>query len=248
MVGSGNSLWLSMGQELLEIDLEAGALRRRIPITDLSPHFLCLGREQLLIGDTVSNQIAFLSLKTEALIRRQLTDSLQAKATYLAQTFYLGIDSMQVLLYHETAFAPLTKVQLAAPLVQISRDYVQSVACLTQASGDSTLSISLIDANARMLIRPTQATDWNKIQYSPYSVANFGKEFTGPARLRNRQLAPSAFVRVDDYEFDFFEATYYYLAQDSLFQYGVRSQQRKGLAAVKGQFQSAFFYIAPLGR
>ncbi|MEM7654981.1 MAG: hypothetical protein AAF399_02535 [Bacteroidota bacterium] len=247
MTGNATQLWLSMGNEIIELDLSSESLVQRIPLDSLQGHFLAVGRQELLVVDSNRQEMGFLPLDGGSIVRRSLEGQPTLTPAYFAEVFYLPLDSQRVLLYHELAYAPLNEVALSAPIQGISPDYVQSIACLLQFPGDSTLSIQSLDANTRRLAGPPRRIPWQQIQFSPFQVVRFGKEFTSNARLLGTKSVPSVLESVESYAFDFFENHSYYHNSAGLSRYDFRNRVRDSLLPLpySGRLTTSHFYRAP---
>lgn len=243
--GWEDRLWVSSGEGdgLIEINLATETQSRRINTPDFSPHFLSIGKNYLLLSDTIKNQIAFLNQETESLTIFEL-EKQPGIALYVAPVFYLQLDQKDIRLFHETAIAPIGDLNLEFPLEDLAYDFRNTVICYSRRMSDSALFQTDIDINTFQITQSAVELPFDKVRHSPYRSRNFGKERVNLVRLRtNRELTPSVFEPVIDFEIDFFESHYYYLSRDSIFRYHIDSQNRKGLGTFDGKLQKSFFYI-----
>ena len=201
-VGGNGVLWQCSPQ---------GEVEQTMALDSFSAHFVRVGYRTLLMTDTLRDELLFMDLRRETVVRRKL-DSVAGQPLYSGGYFYLAAGH-RVKVYQELAYAPVAEAVFERPVVDLQVDWRARIQVYT-GTRDS-LYQAVLDYNSHRVTSPEQPVNIRKERQSPYRKAYFGQELTTRRTLgKNGQ-----FLRVrgiDDFEYDFFSRRAYLLKGDSL--------------------------------
>ncbi|MEM8900546.1 MAG: hypothetical protein AAGC85_20695 [Bacteroidota bacterium] len=207
-------LWIAseIDRKLYEIDVLSGTVNKTIGLRGISPTYISVGEDEILIADSSQNQAFFLNKKTERISQVALPAE-AGTSTYKSRKFYLKSGSSTVLILQEDALAEITRLQLERPIFEIQSTSDVSIIVSTRDSGNFE---ALVNYNTNGLSRTEIAVAYRKIRVSPFSRQLYGKEQLQPFTLTENLLQPTSQSEVTDFEVDFFENHLWIVRNDSL--------------------------------
>ncbi len=209
-----NVIWIASGSQktLLQVSPSYGSVKEKFDGLPLSPHYIAVGKLQVMIVDTVAQQIALVKRRNGKTQVLEFTGR-PGRCLYNSGKFYLCQDSNQVAVYDEEAMTVRAKIDLGVRVDEILLDryHVITVMCHDTAGTRQ----GLIDANGDFLVRGTTTpVNFALLRPTPYFAVRFGREFLHDLRIvaagivrDNGELEAS---RATDCEADFFESTLFY--------------------------------------
>lgn len=242
IAGNGVELWLSRAsqQELLLVNLDTETTEETFSLGELQAHYLTIGTQYLLLSDTINKQLGFFHLK-----KRKLTtisqDEIPRKAVYRSAKFFLILGDQSVAIYSEEALTPFETLSFSRPVIDLALDNRFTTWVYMR---DSQIYRSAVSWNTHAVFGPEEQVAENKISYSPYRRANFGKEFLGLVFLADGRLSNFPNPLADDFAVDFFEAKTYFTYQDSLRLMEIFPRQFATFGPFKGSIRNAYFYVS----
>jgi len=239
MAGIKQELWLGLeGGSLLEVDLESLETIKH-SIEGLTPHFLTQGEDYILICDTVEEQLGFFHRNNHELFLRSLPGK-PRQAVYRSGKFFIPVDSLHLLTYHERGLSLLDSISFPYPIIDLQSDNRRSM--LIHLSEGNDYFLAEIDWNNGQLVLPPTPTPFVIIRNSPFFRSSYEKELT-----RNVYLNESGEVffskNVKALEVDFLESRVF-LVSDSIFRsYHIRDRKLQDLGIIRKKLEASYFYI-----
>ncbi|MCI4669790.1 MAG: hypothetical protein MRZ79_16770 [Bacteroidia bacterium] len=239
MSGNENILWLLAGENsLYEVNLEDFS-SVSFQLEGIKPTYISSGEDYLLISDTSNLQLGFFHKKDKELTLVP-TSRKPAKALYRSAKFFIPMDSIYLNTYHETGIAFLAETQMLYPIIDLESDNRTSILVMMKEK-DRWYRAS-VDWNNSQVLGLTNETAIRIIRATPYFRSAYEKEW-----LRNVEVDTTRrlFLTKDiaQMEVDFFESDVYFVSEDTLERFNIRSRELEKLGVISEEIETSYFYI-----
>ena len=252
MQGQDNELWVSdiTHKKIIGYHLAKKERTDNFSTGALIPHYICVGDKYILLSDTVARKIGYLKRSNGDLTIWDIGYR-SGKAAYKLQRFYLPADH-RLFILSEPAISEITHHLLQNTPFEMAFD--NRTSGFLYAKRNDTLLVSGVDIltgtlqNDNTLPRESPA-GYDKIRFTPYRVATFGKELTTNLILANHRIGyalPNGGIQ--DFEADFFESKVYYKRNDTLYRQHLSLATPEYAHPFQAQFLGAHFYRDFSGR
>lgn len=253
--GKDNHFWISdvKNKEIIQFNAFDESKIKTF-ITNVTPHYLCIGESHLLVCDTIENKIDYINLNNSKI----QTFSLSEKPSIPAASnhkFYLKEGENNLGIYDEANFGKRENIQFKYNIRDIHIDVNGSVsAIIITKSPEDSLYLSRISlltdgySDSKNWREEIMKSPYQKARFSPYSNKAFGKETltqnSTPVSLYNGKIAIlTTDKNISDFEIDFFESQIFYLKSSKLYQYDIAKKQISELSSFSGSLLKSYFYI-----
>ena len=244
-----NALWLAntTGRSVHQINPEDGTQLQFIAGLPIMPHYIAVGRDQLMAADTVEDRIVFVRLRNGKVTEANV-DGKPGICMYQNGRFFLRVDATQIHIYDEKAMTPRAKLEVSKPVIELQTDRYNTIRLFCKE--DSAYYFASISGNADDFIEINGAdVFWNaafrKIRYTPYFDPRFGTEYLQDLRLRDSIVETAqgqAFTnRAENFEVDFFEGQLFYTDAGMLYRFDLNSMELVDSVSFSGEMRRAFF-------
>jgi len=251
MQGSGSYLWVSdvQGNRILKIDPTAQRAVEIYELGTITPHLMSIGETYILISDTTTTRAGFIHIDKQDIYTRSLPE-IPGKSLYRSNKFYLQTGDDILTIFNEQALSPTHSLKLKGTINDLQVEDEKFIVVYTHREDNSeTLQASRINYNTDAFTLKEADTRFRKVRHSPYSVANFGKEYLENITLDfDGRLSVNNLNQVADFEADFFESRLFFMRLDSLFSYDIPVSDIRFLGKVEGKMARSWFYEDFIGK
>lgn len=236
------TLWVGAGDQARAYHGEGDRLQAAevLDCAPLQPAYLCAGDRYLLVADTASARLGFVSLRNGEVFLRALPAP-PGQPVYRSGKFFVPVGGQKVHIWQEVALAVVDSVTLAHRIVDIQIE--PRTVLWVHTRDDSSLYAASLDYNTHQIVAAEAPLPFDHLQRSPFLWQNFGKELLGRVSLQGGVLRPGNFREVRAVATDFFEGELYYVQADSLHRYRPRDRVSQVLGAFSGEIQRAVFLL-----
>lgn len=222
-------LWLgdAIGQRILRIDPSNDEVLERFDGLPIQPHYFSVGERYILIGDTITDQLAFIRLRNGEVIITEFEEE-PGPAIHNNRLFFLQVGDSSIHVIDEWALTARHENDFSYTITEVQFNQLKNVYLTLKDDADDDY-LGLLSGTDGSIAREGDPVAYQKIRYSPYLEARFGTEWLTDLRLNNTQLISGAIVFPDsmtNFEVDFFESRLFYNWQNTLYHYDLNTQNR----------------------
>lgn len=213
----------------------------RTNVYNANPSSIAAGEKYLLLGDSLNKQLIFVRHKQFNLGKTHIfVDKTPGKAIYRSGKFFVPMDSTWLESWHETGFSMLNEIEVGHPIMDIQANNRTSIVMLMKDGGEWRLG-SVDWNNLQWLVDP-QKTIIRHLRTTPYFRSAYEKEWLRDIQVdTTRRLFLTKNIR--GMEVDFFESNVYFLSNDTLEKYNIRSRELTKMGTLRGDIVASYFYI-----
>lgn len=220
------SLWLADvgASSILQIDPSSEDVVERIDGLPIRPHYFAIGERHILVGDTSSQQIAFIRRKNGEEVVIDL-DAAPGRVIYNNRLFFLQKGDSSLAIYDEWALTPRNSIDLPHPIQHLQFNRLRNAFTSMRDGNDDYLGS--VSGSTGLVSREADPVPYQKIRFTPYLEARFGSEWPDDLRLTDGELSSERLffpMSMTNFEADFFAAKLFYQSGDSLYFYDLATQ------------------------